>query len=67
MTRALALTGLVVAFMGALVLAWQDLSGKRRTWATLAAEPSQRKRAAWLGFPLIALGTAVQAVAIALD
>jgi hypothetical protein len=42
-------------------------SGEGRTWDSLVAEPAQRKRMAWLGFPLIALGTTLQIVAVARD
>jgi len=65
--KALSLTGLALTFVGALILAWLDLTGKRRTWATLADEPLARKRAAWVGFPLIAVGTLLQGIALGLD
>jgi hypothetical protein len=63
--KGLALTGLALTLVGALALAWLDLTAKPRTWSSLTAEPAQRKWAAWVGFPLIAAGTALQFVAVA--
>jgi hypothetical protein len=63
--RSLAISGLTLTIVGAFVLAWLDLSGKRRTWATLVTEPAERKRAAWLGFPLIVVGSALQIAGVA--
>jgi hypothetical protein len=61
----LAIVGLGLTLVGALVLAWRDLTAKRLTWDTLNSEPSKRRRLAWIGFPLIAIGSVIQIVGVA--
>jgi hypothetical protein len=65
--EALALTGLALALLGALVLAWRDLTAKRVRWDTLNSEPLRRRLFAWVGFPLIAAGSILQLIGVATD
>lgn len=60
------LLGLGLTLLGALVLSWSDLTGRRRvTWNDLGKGLPRRE--AWLGFPLIALGTVAQIVVVAAE
>jgi hypothetical protein len=62
----LAIVGLGLTFVGAFALAWRDLTAKRPTWTSISeTEWQARRRFAWLGFPAIALGTALQVPALA--
>lgn len=64
--RTLTLLGLGLTLLGALVLSWSDLrGGKRRTWNDAAKGFPRRE--AWLGFPLIVIGTALKFVAVAAE
>lgn len=65
--KALLIFGLALTFLGAVVQSWRDLRGQRVTWNRLGRSAEERQRSALLGFPLIALGTALQAVAVFLD
>jgi hypothetical protein len=60
------LLGLGLTLLGALVLSWSDLRGGRRvTWDDAAKGFPRRE--AWLGFPLIVIGTALQLVAVGFE
>jgi hypothetical protein len=66
MAKAVTALGLLLTFVGALVLSWRDLGGK-----TGIPRPSYQdvldgmpRREAKLGFPLIALGTLLQGVGL---
>lgn len=62
----LAIAGLGLTFVGALALAWRDLTAKPPTWTSISkTEWEARRRFALLGFPAIALGTALQVPALA--
>lgn len=64
--RVFKLLGLGLTLLGAFVLSWADLRGGRRaTWDDAAKGFPRRE--AWLGFPLIVIGTAAQIVAVALE
>ena len=64
--RALMLIGLALTLLGALILSWSDLAGHRKVvWDNLAKGLPRRE--ALLGFPLIAIGTIVQMVAVAVE
>jgi hypothetical protein len=63
--NALNIVGLSLILVGSTFLAWRDLTAKRPTWSSQVAEPSARRRAAWIGFPMIALGSALQIIAVA--
>jgi hypothetical protein len=65
--KALLIVGLAFTVVGALVLAWADLTGKMPTYDTLITDWRRRRRYALIGFPAIALGTVLQVVAVALD
>jgi uncharacterized membrane protein len=67
--KALMIVGLVLTLFGALVLAWRDLRGGRGPKATYddVLHGMPRTRQAWIGFPLIALGTLLQVIAVALE
>jgi hypothetical protein len=61
--RTLTLLGLGLTLLGALMLSWSDLrGGKRRSWNDAAMGFPRGE--AWLGFPLIVIGTALQFVAV---
>jgi uncharacterized membrane protein len=72
--KTLMIAGLVLTLLGALVLAWRDLrggagkkgTGKKVVWDDLP-KGIPRTREAWIGFPLIALGTLLQIIAVAAD
>jgi len=64
--KTLLIVGLALTLVGALALAWRDLTAKRLTWDTLNTEPGSRRRLAWIGFPLIAAGTVIQIVGVAI-
>jgi len=64
--KTLAIVGLALTLIGALVLAWRDLTAKKLTWDTLNSEPGKRRRLAWVGFPLIAVGSIIQIVGVAI-
>ena len=66
MEKTLLIVGLTLTLLGALVLAWRDLTAKKLTWDTLNSEPGARRRLAWVGFPLIAAGTVIQIVGVAI-
>ena len=53
-----------MTILGALVLAFRDLRPRERTYNELALGFPRRE--AWLGFPLIALGSGLQIVGVAL-
>ena len=68
MTALLTITGLALTVLGALVLAWRDLRGVRGRVVTYGdVKAGLPRREAWVGFPLIALGSLLQIVAVALD
>lgn len=67
MSRALAISGLSLTLVGAFVLAWLDLTAKRPSWTSSVTEWERRRRVAWIGFPLIALGSALGIAAVAID
>lgn len=67
MEKTLAIVGLALTLVGALVLAWRDLTAKKLTWDTLNSEPGERRRLAWVGFPLIAVGSIIQIIAVAIS
>lgn len=56
-----------MTLVGALVLAWLDLTAKRPTWDSLVSDWEHRRRFAWIGFPAIAAGTILGIVALAID
>jgi hypothetical protein len=62
--KALSVIGLALTVIGALVLAWVDLTAKTPTWNSLVTEWRRRRKFATTGFALIAAGTAVQIIAI---
>jgi preprotein translocase subunit Sss1 len=65
--KVLMIVGLALTVIGALVLAWVDLTAKKPTWDSLVTEWQRRRKFATTGFALIAAGTIVQVVAIPLD
>lgn len=66
MEKTFAIAGLALTLTGALLLAWRDLTAKKLTWDTLNSEPGARRRLTWVGFPLIAVGTMIQIVGVAI-
>lgn len=67
MSRALAIVGLALTLVGAAVLSLRDLRRgrgmKKPTWEDL--EHGLPRREAIIGFPLIALGSALQIASVA--
>jgi len=63
---AVSIVGLGLTVLGALVLAWLDLTAQQPTWDTLVTEWRRRRRYAWLGFPAIALGAVLEVLALAI-
>lgn len=60
--KILLITGLALTLAGALVLAYRDLHPKERTYAeNLFGFP---RREVWVGFPLIAVGSALQILGV---
>jgi hypothetical protein len=64
-SKTLLITGLTLTVVGVLVLAWLDLTARPPTYDTLASEWQPRRRLAWLGFPMIGVGTIFQIVGVA--
>lgn len=63
--RALLIVGLSMTVFGALALSWRDLRGGGQfTWRD-AERGFPRTGAAWIGFPLIAIGATLQIIAVA--
>lgn len=63
--RALLIVGLSLTACGALALSWRDLrGGGHATWDEVR-RGLPRKGAAWIGFPLIAIGTTLETIAVA--
>lgn len=67
MDKTLAIVGLALTLIGALVLAWRDLTAKKLTWDILSSEPGIRRKLAWIGFPLIAVGSIIQIIGVAIS
>jgi hypothetical protein len=63
--KALLITGLAFTLAGALVLAWFDLRGGAKVTWDDAAHGMPRRREAQIGFPLIAIGSALQVAGVA--
>jgi propanediol dehydratase large subunit len=61
--KIVSVVGLAVTIVGALVLAWRDLRPRRTPWDQAAV--GNPRREAWVGFPLIALGSGLQIVGVA--
>jgi hypothetical protein len=65
MSKTLTAAGLLLTLIGAGVLSWRDLGGPgfaKPDYRALLG--GFRRREAWLGFPLIALGTILQLVGL---
>lgn len=64
---AVSIFGLGVTVAAALVLAWADLTATTPTWDSLVSDWRRRRRYALIGFPAIAVATALQILALAID
>lgn len=64
-SKVLSIIGLALTVLGALVLAYRDLRPRRQTWDSAAVGFPRRE--AWIGFPLIALGSGLQIVGVVLS
>ena len=65
MSKTLSILGLALTILGALVLALRDLRPREVNYdGVLQGFP---RREAWIGFPLIAIGSALQIVGVALS
>lgn len=62
--RALLIVGLSLTVAGSLALSWRDLRGGGRATVGALERGLPRTGAAWVGFPLIAAGTALQIIAV---
>jgi hypothetical protein len=63
--RALLIVGLSLTVCGALALSWRDLRGGGQATYDEVRRGLPRTGAAWIGFPLIAIGTTLQIIAVA--
>lgn len=61
------IVGLALTVAGALVLVWADLTATAPTWNSLVSDWKRRRQYALIGFPLIALGSAVEIVGLAIS
>jgi hypothetical protein len=65
--KTLLIVGLALTVAGAFLLAWPELTAGEPTYESLLEDWRWRRRFARVGFPAIAVGTALQIVAVALD
>jgi hypothetical protein len=62
------IVGLCLTIFGALVLSFRDLRGRRGRPATYGDVYSGfRRKEAWIGFPLIVLGSGLQVLGVVLN
>lgn len=65
--RAMLIVGLSLTACGSLALSWRDLRGDQQaTWEQVGRWPAEHRRAARVSFPLIAIETVLQIVAVAI-
>lgn len=65
LAKGVIVAGLALTIAGAFTLSWRDLLGKAFSMSELGGPG--RQRAAWVGFPLIAVGSVLQMTGVLLD